>query len=88
MEVQRLVSIVPVAVAHRALKDSILMGHIIPEVRCKTGLNSLFRSLFELMSVSKINSSLCWQISGRLGWLIRTYLKMLVGTAATDQWWI
>jgi len=32
MEVQRHVSIAPVAVAHRALKDSVLMGHTIPEV--------------------------------------------------------
>jgi hypothetical protein len=51
MEVQRLVSIAPVAVAHRALKDSILMGHTIPKVRCKKGLYSLFISLVEIIFV-------------------------------------
>jgi hypothetical protein len=49
MEVQRLVSTAPVAIAHRALKDSILMGHIIPKVMCKNGLYSLLRSLMEMM---------------------------------------
>jgi hypothetical protein len=64
MEVQRLVSIAPVAVAHRALKDSILMGHIIPEVRCKNGLYSLFRLLMKMTFGlwNKVFSSGAWAV--------------------------
>jgi len=36
MEVQRLVSVAPLGIPHRATKDSILMGHFIPEVLCQT----------------------------------------------------